>query len=224
MRPDYPELKCVGSDQWVSVHPDEGPFSGGDCGPYVQSERLHLYQNILRLCWRMRKIADGEMNELTEQIRKIVMSKYSGNISLDDLSTEYLEQIMCWCQNRISRLDELAGSDFEFLWLKPDKIDISNIDISNPSEVLQSCIECVKNMDTFDESSVGSEMKKNAKSMKVKFAPYMKFLRMCLSGLKEGPSVGEIMTVLGKSKTLERLKHASCICEEKESSRTRTES
>ncbi|XP_076103956.1 nondiscriminating glutamyl-tRNA synthetase EARS2, mitochondrial-like [Mytilus galloprovincialis] len=171
-----------------------------------------------------RKIADGEMNELTEQIRKIVMSKYSGNISLDDLSNEYLEQIMCWCQNRISRLDELAGSDFEFLWLKPDKIDISNVDIPNPWEVLQSCIECVKNMDTFDESSVGSEMKKNAKRMKVKFAPYMKFLRLCLSGLKEGPSVGEIMTVLGKSKTLERLKHASCICEKKESSRTRTES
>jgi glutamyl-tRNA synthetase len=30
--------------EWAGVHCQEGPTQGGDYGPYVQSERLHIYQ------------------------------------------------------------------------------------------------------------------------------------------------------------------------------------
>ncbi|KAF6207077.1 hypothetical protein GE061_018316 [Apolygus lucorum] len=30
--------------EWAGVHPDEGPTSGGDHGPYFQSERIHIYR------------------------------------------------------------------------------------------------------------------------------------------------------------------------------------
>eukprot|EP00035_Acanthoeca_spectabilis_P033570 m.24351 g.24351 ORF g.24351 m.24351 type:complete len:231 (+) comp6066_c0_seq2:60-752(+) len=30
--------------QWCGIVPDESPSVGGPCGPYVQSERLHLYR------------------------------------------------------------------------------------------------------------------------------------------------------------------------------------
>ncbi|RQM11967.1 hypothetical protein B5M09_000846 [Aphanomyces astaci] len=31
--------------QWCGIHEDEGPTAGGNFGPYVQSERLHLYKS-----------------------------------------------------------------------------------------------------------------------------------------------------------------------------------
>uniref|UniRef100_A0A0A9WEI0 Nondiscriminating glutamyl-tRNA synthetase EARS2, mitochondrial n=2 Tax=Lygus hesperus TaxID=30085 RepID=A0A0A9WEI0_LYGHE len=30
--------------EWAGVHPHEGPTSGGDYGPYFQSERIHIYR------------------------------------------------------------------------------------------------------------------------------------------------------------------------------------
>ena len=29
---------------WMGLSPDESPLKGGPCGPYVQSQRLHLYE------------------------------------------------------------------------------------------------------------------------------------------------------------------------------------
>src|SRR5713101_1539746 len=31
--------------RWAGLEYDEGPMKGGDCGPYVQSERLEIYRN-----------------------------------------------------------------------------------------------------------------------------------------------------------------------------------
>lgn len=30
--------------EWAGIIPDEGPFTGGSFGPYLQSERLNLYK------------------------------------------------------------------------------------------------------------------------------------------------------------------------------------
>ena len=30
--------------EWAGINPDEGPHVGGNFGPYIQSERLHLYR------------------------------------------------------------------------------------------------------------------------------------------------------------------------------------
>lgn len=34
--------------QWAKLQPDEGPSAGGNFGPYIQSERLHLYQEHIQ--------------------------------------------------------------------------------------------------------------------------------------------------------------------------------
>ena len=33
--------------EWAGIHPDEGPGIGGDCGPYIQSERTELYRKYV---------------------------------------------------------------------------------------------------------------------------------------------------------------------------------
>lgn len=163
------------------------------------------------------RISDGNLKELTDKLRKVVESKYchsfESNTQLDELTNEYLGQIIKWGQTRVSRIEELVSYDFDFLWLMPQTLDFPNID--RPCDVLQSCLTCVKNLNEFEQSNITSEMRKEAKSSGVKFSLYMKFLRLCLSGLKEGPSIGEIMTVIGKAKTIKRLQHAISIFEKK---------
>lgn len=34
--------------EWVGIRPDEGPQQGGDFGPYVQSQRLHIYRDEVK--------------------------------------------------------------------------------------------------------------------------------------------------------------------------------
>ncbi len=33
---------------WLDIHFDEGPHLGGDFGPYIQSERIHIYQKYIQ--------------------------------------------------------------------------------------------------------------------------------------------------------------------------------
>lgn len=40
--------KLVESMSWAGVEFDESPFAGGECGPYVQSERLEIYQEHVK--------------------------------------------------------------------------------------------------------------------------------------------------------------------------------
>src|SRR5881392_1221335 len=39
------ELAVVRDLRWLGLDWDEGPDIGGSCGPYRQSERLHLYES-----------------------------------------------------------------------------------------------------------------------------------------------------------------------------------
>src|SRR6266849_1889725 len=39
------EIGIVRDLRWLGLDWDEGPDIGGSCGPYRQSERLHLYQS-----------------------------------------------------------------------------------------------------------------------------------------------------------------------------------
>lgn len=164
-----------------------------------------------------RRIADGRINEIVNEVRCAVLKKYSETQSpkiKEDLTTEYLEQIIQWSQDRIHKIEDLINSDFEFLWFLPQHIDLGDVKISDILNILQSCKNCVQNMEQFEQSNISTEMKTLSKEHKIKFSEFMKFLRICFTGFKEGPSIGEIMTVLGKSKTIERLEHTIQLCKE----------
>lgn len=90
----------------------------------------------------------------------------------------------CCLQDRITRLEDLVNSDFEFLWLIPKQIDIADINITDLPNVLQSCKECVENMMEFKQRYITTQMKKMCKERGIKFNVFMKCLRLCLTGLK----------------------------------------
>lgn len=40
--------KLISMLQWAGIHPDEGPGFAGHHGPYIQSQRVQLYQDSVK--------------------------------------------------------------------------------------------------------------------------------------------------------------------------------
>ncbi len=57
----------------------------------------------------------------------------------------------------------------------------------------------------YDKDKLAKEFKSVAKQNGLKFGFYMRLLRGALSGLGEGPSVAEMLLVLGKDTSIHRL-------------------
>ena len=59
--------------------------------------------------------------------------------------------------------------------------------------------------ENFTKKNLQNILKEFSGEKKLIFANFMKNLRRMLSGLKEGPGVAEMMEILGKENTLERI-------------------
>jgi len=54
--------------EWAGLMPDESPLHGGDFGPYLQSERLDIYKNIVSSC--LRKATPTTVSQLLKSLRR----------------------------------------------------------------------------------------------------------------------------------------------------------
>lgn len=110
-----------------------------------------------------------------------------------------------WAKTRISRLNDLVGDKLRFLWVKPD------FQSQHELKYLEFVDELTKNLENIEENNFSKDtlktfLKNFPAKHHISFADFMKTLRSLLSGLKEGPSVVEMMEILGKNATLSRLK------------------
>ncbi len=160
---------------------------------------------------------------LISQLREKVNTKYIGDSnnstsnsqSYDMYSDEYLGQLLIWAtkDERITMLDDLLTGDFEFLWSTSGENILKTAELPKNAKGFVELIEMTKSSveaidtDDFIIETLGKTLKGLNKEMKLKFPQYMKFLRVVLSGLNEGPPVAEMMYILGKENTLKRLDH-----------------
>lgn len=72
------------------------------------------------------------------------------------------------------------------------------------SEIIQSLVEELKD-EKFTKQNLQVILKEFSTERNLTFANFMRNLRTMLSGLKEGPGVAEMMEILGKEDTLERI-------------------
>lgn len=63
--------------------------------------------------------------------------------------------------------------------------------------------------DSFTKAQLSKFLKAFAQRNNIAFDLFMKSLRSCLSGLSEGPGVAEMMEILGRDKTIERIQLAT---------------
>lgn len=72
------------------------------------------------------------------------------------------------------------------------------------SDIIDALVEELKD-EKFTKQNLVQILKEFSSENNLTFASLMKSLRTTLSGLKEGPSVAEMMEILGKESTLERI-------------------
>lgn len=122
------------------------------------------------------------------------------NFSVLFLSDEHVRNILNWATNRVTTIEELISNKFGFLWILPSN------KIKADKELLTKLIQNLESVDIFEEKKLKEHLRCFSKENDLKFPVLMKMLRSILSGLEEGPGVAEMMDLLGKSQSLERIK------------------
>ncbi|XP_034946967.1 probable glutamate--tRNA ligase, mitochondrial [Chelonus insularis] len=166
---------------------------------------LLLDLNRLELC----KLLADKVNSkyLVEKVRKLVTEAFperikDGSLQLDE---DHILTVLNWARNRIHNLNDLVTPNFAFIWiLAQDKSVASD---SNELESLKMLSNKLMEMNPtdFNQNTLKDYLKDFTKSNGIKFSNFMKLLRKSLSGLEQGPSVAEMMEILGKKETLTRL-------------------
>jgi glutamyl-tRNA synthetase len=72
------------------------------------------------------------------------------------------------------------------------------------SDVIDALVEELKD-ENFNKQNLSQILKEFSSENNLTFSNLMKNLRTTLSGLKEGPGVAEMMEILGKESTIERI-------------------
>lgn len=88
--------------------------------------------------------------------------------------------------HRISNLEDLTGTNLEFLWLRPTVQHISTViqNQTNCLELLTKTTNLLDNMDSFDEENLKEVFQSVCKDCGWKMKNYMKLLRNSLSEAK----------------------------------------
>ncbi|KAK2706925.1 nondiscriminating glutamyl-tRNA synthetase EARS2, mitochondrial-like [Artemia franciscana] len=151
-----------------------------------------------------------EEKMLIDELKDIVLKRLLDNkIDKRVLSEEYIRRVIHWAssESRIVTLKDLASSDFSYLWEPPTETSFNSLHGFNiKGRSLDDLISIIgSSNEGFDRSELTKQLKAFAKKENVPFPVVMKFLRGSLSNLKEGPSVGEMIEVLGIKETVSRL-------------------
>lgn len=129
--------------------------------------------------------------------------KADGSLKLDD---EHILSTLKWAKNRINKLTDLVSPDLAFLWVVPPlSNNLKELKHIDSVQVLSGKLAHIEEND-FQKDNLINHLREFAKKVKVPFPELMKTLRCLLSGLKDGPAVAEMMEILGRERTLDRLK------------------
>ncbi|CAO1395276.1 unnamed protein product [Diamesa hyperborea] len=138
---------------------------------------------------------------LVNHLRTLVKEKYPISAEQLDLDEEHILNVLKWGAKRVTSINELVEGKLSFLWvlpiLKKDEADLN-------AELIDSLVEELKD-ENFSKQNLQLILKDFSSSQNLTFSKFMKNLRTMLSGLKEGPGVAEMMEILGRESTLERI-------------------
>ncbi|CAK9823898.1 Probable glutamate--tRNA ligase, mitochondrial [Anthophora retusa] len=155
------------------------------------------------------KLLANEKNNkfLVERIKKLVVEAFpnrqnDGTLQLDEGHIIYT---LKWAQDRIFKLSDLVSPKLSFLWIIPNTpLEADHSECLDALKILSNKLIEI-DIQNFNKAWINSYLKEFAKEHDISFPILMKVLRFILSGLKDGPPIGEIIEILGKHSTLLRL-------------------
>lgn len=116
-----------------------------------------------------------------------------------DLDDNHVKNALNFASNNLNHLKELVDGDPSFLWVLPQ---IKN-EYVQPNWIPKLCME-LENIE-FNKDVLMTELRAFAKKNKVNFGQMMQTMRMLLSYKKDGYQIAEMMEILGRNGTLNRL-------------------
>ena len=169
----------------------------------ISSHPSRLNSDLLEECNRLeikRQLKHEKSTDLLiNKLQSLIKEKFpKENLNMEK---EHIKTVLEWATSRISRIEDLATPKFAFLWILPSN---KNIDINK--KLFTKLINNLEGLDKFEQELIKNNLKQFSLQNDIKFPDLMKILRSVLSGLNEGPSVAEMMQLLGKCQSLERIK------------------
>ncbi|KAI5747099.1 hypothetical protein M8J77_010997 [Diaphorina citri] len=144
-----------------------------------------------------------EIRSLVEKLKQHIVNEFpNSSLQIDD---DYLNYVLCWASERIFKLQDLVSKDFAFIWVKPSIEHLSQHPVESYG-ILEHLIPRLQTCDPFTRDSLATPLREFSTEQGVEYSTFMKLLRTSLSGLKQGPSVGEMMEILTKENTIRRLR------------------
>ncbi|CRK97810.1 CLUMA_CG011186, isoform A [Clunio marinus] len=140
--------------------------------------------------------------QIIDEVRSLIKNKYPLNADQLDLDDDHILNVLKWGSKHITSINELTGENLSFLWVLPKIAKDKEITLN--ADIIDELVEELKN-ENFSKQNLQTILKDFSSEKNLTFASFMKNLRSTLSGLKEGPGVAEIMEMLGRDTTLERI-------------------
>lgn len=153
----------------------------------------------------IRQIDDEtKLPQLVSQVRRMIQQHVE---QPDDLPDERIRNVLTMSKNRLSVLSDVCREEFEFAWQRPV---LQFSDCEDACDILQQVNTAVSAIDTCRynrvtlSAAVGSVIQTGGYS----YGRFMKVLRRALCGPKSGPAVLDVMLMLGKEATIDRIQQA----------------
>ncbi|XP_073948559.1 putative glutamate--tRNA ligase, mitochondrial isoform X2 [Choristoneura fumiferana] len=172
----------------------------------ISSHPSRLNPDLLGECNKLeiKRRLQNEIESLTliSQLQQLVKKTYPlENLNISD---DHVKNVLEWATARIATLDELISIKYAFLWILPSKYNQSEIN----KQLLEKFVHDLESLKPYDQTHLKQCLRDFSTKNNIKFPMLMKMLRLVLSGLPEGPSVAEMMHLLGKHQSLIRIREA----------------
>lgn len=118
-----------------------------------------------------------------------------------DLDDQHIRNVLHWSisTDHLRSLHQLVEGELSFLWILP-MVRNDNID----SEWVLKLADALAN-NQFDKKHLVDLLQDFSRANNLKFGQLMVSLRHLLGGIKQGPNVIDMMKILGRATTIERL-------------------
>ena len=152
--------------------------------------------DLQKLTWMNGEyIRKSQISNLKSQIYEFFDKKYP---------IEIIEKTMPIVQDRIKKLSEYKDL-CEFFFNDPEKYEI---ELSGKKDMLNNVLKSLENIKNWKAINIGESMQQAARDLGIKNSDFFTVLRAAITGKKISPPLNESMEILGKEKTLERIKKA----------------
>ncbi|XP_053690619.1 probable glutamate--tRNA ligase, mitochondrial [Sabethes cyaneus] len=148
-----------------------------------------------------------QADALVKQVIGMLRSEHKDHLKNLDLDEKHVREVLQWAITRIGSLQDLVKGKLSFLWVLPQRTKDTTID-GDVLEVLAKNFASETEI-PFTKADISNFLKAFAERNSIAFDQFMKSLRGSLSGLRDGPGVAEMMEILGRDKTIERIRLAA---------------